>query len=228
MQVGLQWTYEITLGDAEPLSYDEVSWPLGDQAFTYAVRGRFPAAASGGGGGPFSLVLRSKATAAQQGPLQYPKGVELEVVQDDLGVFSNAKQIFWAVITDERHMAHLVVTYDASDAPGSISMGWGDGYAVRLVFFDDRPGIQIGQGDEPRDNLLYDGPVTNVEGYGEQALLHFIRSVAGNEEEVSDSILGAPFTEEMWYAKNQGLVRLVQKVGGRTSMTWTLTSLTQE
>lgn len=35
-QVGLKWTYEISIGDAEPLRYNETSWPLGDKRVVYA------------------------------------------------------------------------------------------------------------------------------------------------------------------------------------------------
>lgn len=233
-QVGLKWVYDITVGDTEPLCYNEISWPLGDKSVVYAYRGRFPPVVREGGRKRFSLIIRSKATAAKQGPLEYLQGVELEVVQDELGVFEDAKQVFWTISTGGRYMAHLVVTYDPMSTPVAPTGGpwgvWGqgDGYSMRLLFFGDRPGIQIGIGKEPTDDLLFDGPDANVEGYAGQVLLHFIRSVEGTKGEESQSELGRAFTEEMWYAKGKGLVHLEQKVGGKTSMTWTLSAVSKE
>ncbi len=231
-QVGLKWTYEIIVGDAEPLRYNETSWPLIDKSVTYANRGRFLTSLTNVGKKRFNLIIRSKATAAKQGPIKYPKGVELEVLQDELGVFEDAKQVFWAISTEGRFMAHLVITYDPSVAPiGGAWGGWGqgDGYSMRLLFFGDRPGSRIGMGEEPTDMLLFDGLDSNVESYAGQALLHFIRSVGGaNGEQFGSEYLKCAFTEEMWYANGKGLVRLVQKVGGKTSMTWTLSTVSED
>lgn len=233
-QVGWTWTYEITIGDAEPLRYNETAWPLGDKWIVYATRRRFPPVVKGEGEKTFHLVIRSKATATKQGPLEYPIGIELDVVEDELGVYEDAKQVFWAISTSGRFMAHLVTTYDPRSAPGGSRGGawgrWGqeEGYSMRLIFFGDQPGTQIGMGNEPADKLLFEGIDTNAEGYAGQPLLRFIRSVEGSRDDQSDRILDRAFTEEMWYAKGKGLVRLVQKVEGKTSMTWTLTALSRE
>ncbi len=232
--VGWTWTYEITIGDAEPLSYNRISWPLGDRRIAYATRGRFPPVVKREVDKTFHLVIRSKATATKQGPLEFPIGIELDIVVDELGVFRNTKQVFWAINTKERFMAHLVTAYDPRSAPGAPrGRAWGswgqeDGYSMRLIFFGERPGIQIGMGNDPTDKLMFDGIDTNAEGYAGQPLLRFTRSVEGSKDDQSDNILDRAFTEEMWYAKGKGLVRLMQKVEGKTSMTWTLTALSRE
>lgn len=71
-----------------------------------------------------------------------------------------------------------VATYDAGSF-GIRSLGQEVGYSKRLLFFDDRPGTQIGLGDKdkPIDKLVFIGPDANVESYAGQTLLRFIRSV---------------------------------------------------
>ncbi len=80
----------------------------------------------------------------------------------------------------------------------------------------------------PTDKLLFEGPDVNVESYAGQALLHYIRRVEGANGEQSESELDRAFAEEMWYAKGKGLVHLVQKIRGKTSMTWTLITVSKE
>lgn len=234
-QVGLKWTYEITIGDADPLRYNETSWPQDKGVVNSYIRGRIFPVNQGEGKKRFTLIIRSRASAANIGTIEHLNGVELEVVQDELGIFEDAKQVFWAISTEDRFVACLVVTYDPmshgapkGDAWGRL--GQGDGSSMRLLFFGERPGIQLGIGEKPTDKLLFVGPDTNVEGYAGQALLHFTRSVEGTKGDQYDQYrheIDRAFTEEMWYAKGKGLVRLVQKVGGNISMTWALSTVSE-
>ena len=137
-------------------------------------------------------------------------------------------------------MCHEVVTYPP-DSPGSPSSGaWGteDGYTMKMFFFDRKPGIQISMGismeemsmgGDPKDLLLFNGiepvPGLNVSG------LYFTRTVKPTEKgqkgigEKSDTgILDRGFEEHTYFVKRRGLVRLEQKIGGKTSMLWTRTN----
>ena len=217
---GTRWEYDITLGEAEPLSFRTVSWPLGeDRAAIYATRGLFRGTFSGESK-EFKLVLRVKGPAEKQGPLQYPLSVELEIEKDELGVFEDATQIFWAITSSGRYMVTEVVTYP-SDSPGAPSGSWGmwgqeEGAALRVFFFGERPGIAIGVGKDSPDKLLFDGP--------EGSQLHFVREVEADED--GEHYLSSGFTEDMWFEEGRGLVRLEQKVGGKASMTWELVEFT--
>jgi len=226
---GTKWTYKIDVGEIEPLNYREVTWPLGNgRSITYSTRGRFRALLEDEARKTFVLEVRVKGSTTKQGPLEYPAGVELEIEKDELGIFEDAQQVFWAVAGSGRFMAHEVVTY-SPDTPGAPTGAWGswgqkEGYSMRLVFFAEKPGIEIGMGKEPRDTLLFTGVDTQVPQYEGIPLLHFLRTVqpAQKEEGETMSYLDKGFTEDTWFAKEKGLVRLEQKVDGKTSIVCTL------
>lgn len=227
ISVGVKWVYRIEIGEIEPLNYRETSWPLGEREVTYATRGRFLPLQQRTRK-TFLLEMRVKGRAAQQGPLKYPAGVELEIVQDELGIFEDSKQVFWA-ITQDRFMAHEVVTYPPDTSPCGLGGPWGswgqeEGYSMKLVFFADKPGIQIGLGKDPIDTLLFTGIDTQVPQYEGTPCLHFVREVKSSEKKQGEdrSHLDKGFSEDTWFAREKGLVRLEQKVDGNTSMVWTL------
>lgn len=228
-QVGTEWQYDISTGPAEPLEYREVAWRVGNAVETIASRGRYSSYFETKAHN-FVLRMKVQAMVPEQGPLKYRDGVELAVLQDGLGIFENHHRIFWAVGTADRYMGNEIVTYPA-DSPGAPGMGgpwggWGqeDGYSMRLVFFGDKPGIAIGLGAEAKDMIAFEG----AESCDGVPCLHFVRTVPDEKDDVkapkspSSDYLGRGFTEDCWFAKGKGLVRLEQKVNGRTSMTWTL------
>lgn len=224
--VGAKWVYEIEVGEVDPLYYRETVWPVGEEdAWVYSTRGRFFLA--DGLQKTFMLEMKVKGVAAKQGLLEYPIGVELEIEKDELGIFEGAKKVFWAVIPSQ-FMAHEVVTYpsDMLGAPTSTWGAWGqeDGFSVRLVFFAEKPGVAISMGEEPKDKLLFVGVETHLPRYEGESLLYFLRTVepAESEEGEAPSYLDNEFTEDTWFAKGKGLVRLEQRVNGETSMVWTL------
>jgi hypothetical protein len=229
-QVGTEWQYDVSTGPAEPLEYREVAWRMGSSLEYIASRGRyrpyFEAKTRN-----FVLRMKVQGPSPEQGPLKYRDGVELAVLEDGLGIFENHHRIFWAVGTAERYMANEIVTFPP-DSPGAPGMGgpwggWGaeDGYSMRLVFFADKPGIAIGFGEHAKDMTAFVG----AESCNGIPCLHFVRTVeAGKADDrvphsAAADYLDRGFTEDRWFAKGKGLVRLEQKVDGRTSMTWTLT-----
>lgn len=225
IDTGREWTYEITIGGAEPLYYYEVNWPLGTGGLAYAVNGRFRLLLEKEI--PVSLLLKMKVKgpAAKQGRLEYPIGVELEIVQDELGIFEDHAQVFWAITTSDRFMAEQVVTYppDTPGAPHNAWGGWGqeNGWSHRLVFYGGEPGSSINLKDSP-DEISFIGVDTNVPGFERVSSLHFQRKVNLEQEGKESSILKKNLTEDTWFVKDKGLVRFVQKVQGTTSMTWLL------
>ncbi len=233
---GTCWRYDIEVaGFDKPLRYGEVSWPLGSRAVTYATRGilyppeRLHEAAHRRDQRVFALEVRVKGPATQQGPLRYPLGVELAIDRDDLGVFRGSKQVFWAVGSSDRYMVNLVMTYppDAIGAPTGSFGAWGqkNGNAVRLIFFGEKPGIQISRAGSP-DQLLFEG-LDDVVGE-ETNCLRFLRTVEASEEiDGKATPLAKGFTEQTWFARGKGLVRLVQRVDGVQTMTWKLTKFTR-
>ena len=189
----------------------------------YAVRGRLGFRLSKELDAAYSLVLRVKSDAPKQGNLQYPRGAEIEVVKDELGIYDGHTRLFWAATSSGRFMANEVVEYGAEASPVGGPWGaWGEpGYAMRLIFFGDEPGTEIGMGDSPRDRLTFVGLPTQSP-FNEEKLL-FRRTVDGATADASE-LLDAPFTEDLIYERGRGLVSLIQTVENQPSMTWTLTA----
>jgi len=214
-KTGQRWEYNITLGISEPIQFRLTSWPMGEKVMNMVSRSRFRVAMDKNRQKfPLKLITRVKGPVEKAGPYKWAP-VELAIEKDDLGVYEDAKKVF-LIHTADYALALQVVTCPA-DGPGAPRGGWGgwgqeDGYSSQLMFFASRPGIQKSSIDD--DALLFvgfDGPY-----------LRFRRTVKSHDESRDPSILDAGFTEDMWYAKGKGLVKLEQKVNGKISMTWKL------
>jgi len=234
---GTVLVYKIELGDVEPLVYKEVIWPQTKGSIVMVTRSRFWGAIKQSDKEQkkvFLLKMKVKGPAAKQGGLEYPVGVELTVEKDELGVYQDAKQVFWAATSKGRFMCHEVVTY-SSDTPGSPQAGawgnWGaeEGFSMRILFFGERPDTQVGMGKDSKDKLLFDG-IKPVPGSSDSGL-HFVRTVEpqakkeniGSIKSIDSSMLDKGFREDSYFLKGKGLVYLEQKVDGKTSMIWRIT-----
>jgi len=226
MDVGTTWTYEISLGKTDPLHFGRVSWPQGGgQSMSIEVRGRYLGAIKNEGTGPLRLVLKVEEVAAQQGPLQFPEGVKLTVLEDELGIYEDIEEVFWAATTSDGFQVTEITTHspDSSGAPGGAwgSYGIEPGYSMKLVFFAREPGTGLSVGEESPETLFFKGPEGNQ--------LHFERIVEGSKENQSPEaagVLNSPYTENIVFEKGKGLVSLEQKVDGTHSMTWKLVKFT--
>lgn len=227
MQPGASWRYEIRLGPAEPLGFREVHW----KGHGTRVRSRLVRDFQEAQKTVHILELRVKGPAEQPAEPVYTNGVELEVVQDDLKLYEDAKRLFFASSkADSGFEAVLVVTYaPRTDGLGGGGPwgGWGqvDGYSLRHLLFGERPGTGIGFGDEPRDRLVFLGVERTHPQLQGGPFLHFERQVGAEERDsgLQASYLDHGFTEDTWYS-HRGLVRLEQHVGGERAMLWTLVS----
>ena len=229
-ETGTEWIYRVDLKEVDPLTYNEVAWPQGEKSLVMATRGRImPFSKEAKGKKVFTLDYKIKGKAEKQGELQYPIGAELQIVKDDLEVFRDVKNVFFAASPSGGFMALLVATYspDSSGAPRDSWGGWNqkNGFAKQIFFFAREPGTGISNGDSP-DTLVFMGS-EKKEALGENLVcLHFHRIVEGSKKEKGDeaaSILDKPFTEDTWFALGKGLILLEQKVDKKPSMTWTLT-----
>lgn len=227
---GTRWIYEIEKGEVDPLHYRVTRWPLRNgKVATTSTRGLFFRPPLGDRAlKTFLLEMSVKGPASKQGPLMWPAGIELDIEKDELGFFEDAEQVFWAITFSGRFEVWTVVTYlpDTSTIVGGSWGSWGqeEGYSLRVVFFGEAPGTRIGIGEKSKDNLLFTGVDTEVPEYEGTPLIHFVRTVEPAEKEEGEdrSYHEKGFSEDMWFAKGKGLVRLEQKVDGEVSMTWTL------
>jgi hypothetical protein len=194
---------------------------MGDRKLLYATRGRWLKEKDKNS---YELTLRIEAKAEKQGDLEYPEGYEIKVVKDELGIYEDAKQVFWAITTDKRFGVTLVETHDGSRSPASSGWGsWGaDGQSMRMYFFGEKPGVGIGIGEDSGDILAFDGI--------ENECMIFTRIVDEQKTksgEASDTdFLGKAFTETTTFKKGVGLNHLEQKVNGQTTMEWELVNYT--
>jgi hypothetical protein len=224
--VGTRWSFVITTtgvegvyGD-EPLMHKVVSWPVGaNKVAKIETRGILYRKDESK---PARLTYSIKAKAQKQGPLQYPEGYEILIEQDDLGIYKDTENVFWAISRSDRYNVNEIVLYSprSSGAPsGGLwgSYGQESGNGMRVSFFGSEPGTSIGLADE-HDATLFVGQ-TVLNGV---ACLHFIRIVEEKKGDDKPSYLDKKFTEDMWFGKGISLMKLVQQVGRNVTMTWVL------
>ena len=233
--VGTTLLYDIKLGEISPLVYEETIWSQNNEKFPEASRKLLNwliEQNSAMSKKSFALKLKVKGVATEQGPFRYPVGIELVVEEDKLGVYKNAKQIFWVLTQRGNFACREIVIYppDDSSAPEDAVE---DGYSERALFFKDKPGVQISRSDNSdytQDKLLFEGfgpiPGSNLSG------LHFVRSVESgfSKDGPKDRhlwFIDSAIEEHSYFSKGKGLVYLEQKVEGKTSMTWKRTDLAE-
>jgi len=240
---GTSWKYSVRVNnEIDPLDYEETVWPMpGDHSVVYASRKRLFARDRLGPGGnvrDYFLEVSVKGKAETQGPLKYPNGVELQIKQDDLGIFEDTKAVFWSVSGPGAGRFHVVLvkTYPSHRAPtGGQWGGWGqgDGHSARWLFFADRPMTGISRPKSPEELVFLGLDDVEVENSRKECL-HFTRRVSESQEsdESSDprgsSELDRSFQEDYWFARGLGLVRLVQSIDDHQTMVWTLNSFNGE
>lgn len=231
MKIGTQWEYRIELSknkETRPLFYGVTSWPTGENNLLYSMRGILY---------PFKnendpqLILRVDSLATRQGPLQYPIGVKLSILRDDLGIYGQYNRgIYWAALTSRRFQVTEVILHDprSPDSPHTSSWGgWGakPGYSMSVKFFGSKPNIAIGVGEDSQEHLLFVGP----ERFRDSTALHFRRIVGKADRSGDERLRGIepnyfdkPFTEDVWYLRGIGLICLIQKVDEEMTMIWRL------
>ena len=239
-RVGMRWVYKIegVSDDNRPLRHVVVDWPVGaghirrveTRAIIYKLRGKDEPKIT-----EPKLILQITGTEENQGPLKYQQGYLVKIEKDDLGVYDDVIKLLWAISNYKRYEVMEVAILNPSS---SYSMGgrqgpWGsldekDGYSLRFLLFGERPMISMGISDQ-KDDLLFIG-FENVSGIKS---LHFQRRVEENSRKSDErakspseakalSHMDSGFTEDVWYGKGIGLMKLVQKVNGVVTMTWTL------
>lgn len=232
-QLGSRWAYTIeTFSPHDPLSFRNLVWPVAEDEHTgeytvksWEVMGRLTPRS------PFDntheLVLSVTQTANErQGYRGYPKGVLISIEKDELGIFENCDEVYWAITEQPRLEINEIRMYSRSTF-GAPNDKW-QGLAERLLLADIPPGKSLGV-DGEREVVTFVGRETSDDG----TLLHFRRSVMDRKNPIAlvrpelDSILQkefpyAGFDEDMWFAKGKGLVRLEQRVKGTLTMRWIL------
>ena len=232
IDVGREWAYKVTFGEVDPMLYREIDWPMPDKTITTSSRITIISIFNKENN---FLKLKVERQAATQGPLSWPIGVKLAVLQDDSGLFEDQKEMFWAIKESEGFATAQVSTYSPDefmpDTPNS-DIPRGEGTAARILFF--RPnnfGHSKYFGDSVEETGFL-GTDKDVPGYIGVPCMHFQRQVnvskVAGKHGRTPSAQERDFIEDMWFAKGIGLVRLEQRVKDKysgswePSMTWTL------
>ena len=244
---GTRWEYTITLeGSDAPLQYECFDFP--DAGYGSTIRGRLGLYAEDRWDDGFRLIIEVKdETATEQFPLQYPQAIELEVVEDDLGIFNehlvypdddgvvrghgtyaDYTHIYWA-ITSSGGYGGYQVTQVVTDRPDPLALPFAseaeresmaDGYSKRLIMVEESPGTTMSLNGDDDQLAFVDRTADNQ--------LHYQRVVAAREDAEDDDPFegNKGFTEDTWFKKGVGLQRLEQRVEGELRMIWELTKFT--
>ncbi|MBI4414934.1 MAG: hypothetical protein HY566_01705 [Candidatus Kerfeldbacteria bacterium] len=229
MAQGMRWEYRITTGAVDALQYCVTTWPQGDKSIMMETRGLFR--------GPmmnkqlsYTLAFHVAGTGTDIKPFELAPGAKLAVDKDDFGIFEDLVGVGWKVLGSDTFQV-ILITLHSPDAPGAPSSAWGGwgqepGYALRHFFFGAKPGTGLSFGDESRDTLVFIGPEQSPNARFVGKALHFRRVVnARHEKDEPGNTLASPFTEDVWFVRKVGLVRLEQRVDDKPSMTWDLTAV---
>jgi len=226
---GVELVYKIKLTGVDPMIHYYYLWPNGENVDIYEKNGRLlPPAKSDD---CFLIIKIKSVEKSPKNLLQYEQTmrdffkkftdfIQLEIVRDDLDVFEHrgeeSKEVFWARTYDENDPYSLIINQIVFYPPEA-RIPSEDRFSVRTIFTDSKaPAEEI---EKTADILTLVG-VEKLPGYGELPCIHFLRIV----KERDKSKIGKAFTEDTWYAPGVGLVRLEQKVEGKTSMIWELQS----
>ncbi|MCX6761139.1 MAG: hypothetical protein NTZ84_03520 [Candidatus Nealsonbacteria bacterium] len=215
MDTGAEWTYYIMPGEVSPVNYEKIFIVEDKQIYAFQYRNIIHAQP----GQVYVLKIRVK------GPFrggQRFNSVELEVLKDEIGFFKDTTGVFWGIMDNPTGQGlkamELASSYSADKLIVNYpSLGLEKAnllHSYRIIFIWDGYKFEAEKGE----SISYLGVDNNVIGYGGTPCYHFLREVpaAGTDPNFK------AFTEDTWYAKGKGMVRLEQKIDGRTSMVWTL------
>lgn len=208
-----EWHYKVDVyGD--PLFYDVQRWPVGDLAVSYSTRGR-----SIKSEGTYDLKL--KVIRKVETPEQIT--AEVKIIEDGFGIFRTVQALYWMELgrNSGKPMFIQRTEYPSYYSP----LPWysiSPGLSERMLLFSAKKGVirtRINSNNEIIEDQ--DLQFLGQENYNGMPCLVFLRTVYP-EEKSTDSHLSKGFTEQLWFGKGKGLIRLEQKIDGQTSMTWTL------
>lgn len=175
----------------------------------------------------YLLILKVKGpNLEEKKSSDYDKVIEVEIERDDIGLYANAQKLFWCVKSNSRYKIYEVLYHDPSSTGSEAARGEGykeqpAGISQQFKIFSGIPLITYAYIDE--EVLYFIGP----EMFENQNCLHYRRIVWEVKKDywgnpIEQNYIMTPFTEDLWFAEGKGLVKLVQKVDGKITMTLSL------
>lgn len=216
MDIGDEWTYTIIPGNANPVIHEKVYIVQDKEIYSFPYRQIIHTVPGQ------AYVLKIRVKGLFRGG-QRPNSVELDVLQDDIGLFRDTTGVYWGMMDNPTGTGLQAMEQAASYSKESIAGVYHYSeldqatliHSYRMIFIWAGSRIESQDGE----SVSYLGIDNNVPGYSGTPCYHFLREVPA----IKSSVPGFyAFTEHTWYAKGKGMVRLEQKVDGQTSMVWTL------
>lgn len=203
MKVGSEWLYKVDVEKNGAVIYKETPYFVRREMVYPQDKGN-------------NLRIKIEKTVDKQCDSQYPDSLQLKVIEDDFGIFKYDKEIFWIQLflsSYDTYMVNQVTTVTGSY--------YGDVCAEKVLFIADEVNTGMSRSGS-KDKLVYLGEDRINYKYHLIDCMHFRRTVGKTESASGD--WGKEFTEDSWYAPDKGLIRMEQKIAGRTSMVWELES----
>ncbi|GMX58945.1 MAG: hypothetical protein MCSN_5990 [Candidatus Microsyncoccus archaeolyticus] len=216
MNTNSEWHYVVE-NYGEPLSYEIIEWPYyGNSVEYYSTRG-----VSLKDPGIYSLKLKVSQKAETQSQIT----AEIEVLEDTFDLFDDIETMYWKELGRNSDYPIIIQekVYPGYSSPLSSMYYFGQsGESDTVLLFKEDPGVVVvrvhGANKNPEDqSFQFIGP----ENYLGKECLHYTRTVNAGKG-ISGSSIGKGFTEDLWFARGTGLIRLEQRVDGKMTMTWTL------
>jgi hypothetical protein len=241
IEPGMEWTYQIEIEDIEPLQYILASCSSMEERETFDWRQTFLGPSQDRSKRSFLLRIRADGPVARESiPPYYADQteidvMELEIVTDELGIFENAKKVFWVTYHVEKANMSVVdelVLYDTAFDAQVCSSGLRDGFSVRPVFYTAGVDTEIKPdlfGIQSQQHFQFLGFTENSQ---EPPIpyLHFRRETRESDMPLppEKAYLGKSFIEDILFDRGRGMIELQQQVNGQKSMHWTLIQFTQK
>jgi hypothetical protein len=210
MDIGTEWHYNIFIENDNPVGQEKVIWPKGNGYSTsYISKSSYYRKA----GESCKLIMKVDERLPESSD-----GAIVKIIEDEIGLYNRAEEIRWTPIGKENDEIAInqKLIYNGVYGPYPSSI---NGYSDRPIFFIDNPNNEIVTLNNLDEILIFIEVSNDVSGYIGQPCIHLMRQVSSR---LSEHYSKEFFTEDMWFAKGKGLVRLEQKIEGQKSMTWTL------
>lgn len=213
-ELGDEWTYKINIMSENGASfYGETYWMGARGDILQKWAGNIPPKECSN-----NCNLKIKIVDCSN-KTKTPEIVTLAILQDDLKIFygdSGFNGLFWEKIDSDNNIWVQKIAYNSKSFYNPYNTQYyldtSYGYSARIIFSNLlETGLSLD--GEGRDEIQYIGLDSNVPPCYSDACMHFRRVVRSDM---------SAFSEDTWFAKNKGLVYLIQQRNNQTTMIWDL------
>lgn len=156
---------------------------------------------------PYVLELRVGKQVNEPANYARMTGYTVEVVQDDLGIYNDVKEVYWAMKDEESpsYIAEICV-FDAEEQGPANVIVEGDGKSIRPIYLVGKTRSSLWLGEVDNEYISYVG------------MMRDSRFLERQVDAPSDD--KPAFVEKMTFRRGVGLTELEQLVDDRVTMSW--------